>query len=101
MHTHSSAQALFVTAGTGIIASRGSNTSALKHGGKAEAMLPRHPSGCWGICLRLLGVHTTTVLIADSTKLSQQLDPEVLREAVRAYQATAAEVIHQFEGHMA
>ncbi len=38
--------------------------------------------------------------LADSTKLSQQLDPEDLREVVRAYQATAAEVIQQYEGHM-
>jgi class 3 adenylate cyclase len=39
--------------------------------------------------------------LVDSTKLSQQLDPEDLREVVRAYQATAAEVIQQYEGHMA
>jgi predicted ATPase/class 3 adenylate cyclase len=39
--------------------------------------------------------------LADSTQLSQQLDPEDLREVVRAYQATAAEVIEQYEGHMA
>jgi predicted ATPase/class 3 adenylate cyclase len=39
--------------------------------------------------------------LADSTKLSQQLDPEDLREVVRAYQATAAEVIERYEGHMA
>jgi class 3 adenylate cyclase/predicted ATPase len=39
--------------------------------------------------------------LADSTKLSRQLDPEDLREVVRAYQATATEVIHQYEGHMA
>jgi class 3 adenylate cyclase/predicted ATPase len=39
--------------------------------------------------------------LADSTKLSQQLDPEDLRDVVRAYQATAAEVIAQYEGHMA
>jgi class 3 adenylate cyclase len=39
--------------------------------------------------------------LADSTKLSQQLDPEDLREVVRAYQATAAAVIQQYEGHMA
>jgi class 3 adenylate cyclase len=39
--------------------------------------------------------------LADSTTLSQQLDPEDLREVVRAYQATAAEVIKQYEGHMA
>ncbi len=39
--------------------------------------------------------------LADSTKLSQQLDPEDLREVVRAYQQTAAEVIHRYAGHMA
>jgi len=39
--------------------------------------------------------------LADSTKLSQQLDPEDLREVVRAYQATAAEIIQQYDGHMA
>ncbi|MCZ6871972.1 MAG: AAA family ATPase, partial [bacterium] len=39
--------------------------------------------------------------LADSTKLSQQLDPEDLREVVRAYQATAAEVVQQYAGHMA
>jgi hypothetical protein len=36
--------------------------------------------------------------LADSTRLSQQLDAEDLREVVRAYQATAAEVIHQYAG---
>ena len=39
--------------------------------------------------------------LADSTRLSQQLDPEDLREVVRAYQETAAEVIYQYEGHIA
>jgi class 3 adenylate cyclase len=39
--------------------------------------------------------------LADSTPLSQQLDPEDLREVVRAYQETAAAVIHQFGGHIA
>ena len=39
--------------------------------------------------------------LADSTKLSRQLDPEDLREVVRAYQETAAAVIHQYEGHIA
>jgi hypothetical protein len=39
--------------------------------------------------------------LAESTKLSQQLDPEDLREVVRAYQTTAAEVIEQYEGHIA
>ena len=39
--------------------------------------------------------------LADSTKLSGQLDPEDLREVIRAYQQTSAEVIHQFEGYIA
>jgi class 3 adenylate cyclase len=39
--------------------------------------------------------------LADSTRLSQQLDAEDLREVVRAYQATAAAVIHQYVGHIA
>ena len=36
--------------------------------------------------------------LADSTKLSQQLDPEDLRDVIRAYQSTSAEVIQQYEG---
>jgi class 3 adenylate cyclase len=39
--------------------------------------------------------------LADSTKLSQQLDPEDLREVVRAYQQTSAVVIARFAGHIA
>src|SRR5262245_44805003 len=39
--------------------------------------------------------------LVDSTRLSQQLDPEDLRQVVRAYQETAAEVIYQYEGHIA
>ena len=45
-----------------------------------------------------------TVLFCDlveSTALAGQLDPEDLREVVRAYQATCAEVIRRFEGHIA
>src|SRR5207249_2820613 len=45
-----------------------------------------------------------TVLFCDvvgSTQLSGQLDPEDLRAVVRAYQAAAAEVIQQYEGHIA
>jgi predicted ATPase/class 3 adenylate cyclase len=37
----------------------------------------------------------------DSTVLSTQLDPEELREVVRAYQDTCATVIARFEGHIA
>ena len=45
-----------------------------------------------------------TVLFCDlveSTALASQLDPEDLREVVRAYQAVCAEVIQRFEGHIA
>src|SRR5215468_3813751 len=39
--------------------------------------------------------------LVDSTTLSSQLDPEEYREVVRAYQATCAEVIQRFDGHVA
>jgi class 3 adenylate cyclase/predicted ATPase/energy-coupling factor transporter ATP-binding protein EcfA2 len=45
-----------------------------------------------------------TVLFCDlvgSTVLSAQLDPEDLREVVRAYQKACAEVIQQFDGYIA
>src|SRR6266849_8792586 len=45
-----------------------------------------------------------TVMFCDlvgSTALSQQLDPEELREVVRAYQQTCATVIGRFAGHIA
>jgi class 3 adenylate cyclase len=36
--------------------------------------------------------------LADSTALASQLDPEDLREVVRAYQQTGAVVIQHFDG---
>jgi class 3 adenylate cyclase/predicted ATPase len=39
--------------------------------------------------------------LVDSTPLASQLDPEDLREVVRAYQETCANVITRFEGHIA
>jgi hypothetical protein len=45
-----------------------------------------------------------TVMFCDlvgSTALSAQLDPEDLREVVRAYQATCTDVIQRYEGHIA
>jgi class 3 adenylate cyclase len=39
--------------------------------------------------------------LVDSTPLASQLDPEDLREVVRAYQDTCAKVIARFEGHIA
>jgi len=45
-----------------------------------------------------------TVMFCDlvgSTALSAQLDPEELREIVRAYQVSCAEVIRRYDGHIA
>ena len=39
--------------------------------------------------------------LVDSTVLATQLDPEDLREVVRAYQETCAKVIARFDGHIA
>ena len=39
--------------------------------------------------------------LVESTALSTRFDPEELREIMRAYQATCAEVIEHFEGHIA
>src|SRR5262245_31826022 len=39
--------------------------------------------------------------LVDSTVLASQLDPEELREVVRAYQDVCAKVIARFEGHIA
>src|SRR5438093_9020271 len=48
--------------------------------------------------------HQLTVMfcdLVDSTALASQLDPEDLREVIRAYQTACAEVIQRFEGHIA
>jgi TOMM system kinase/cyclase fusion protein len=39
--------------------------------------------------------------LVDSTVLASQLDPEELREVVRAYQGACAKVVTRFEGHIA
>src|SRR5262249_31975488 len=39
--------------------------------------------------------------VVDSTILASRLDPEDLRDVVRAYQHTCAEVIRRFDGHIA
>src|SRR5215510_8876795 len=39
--------------------------------------------------------------IVESTSLSSQLDPEVYRDVVRAYQSACTEVIQRFDGHIA
>src|SRR5262245_12051375 len=45
-----------------------------------------------------------TVMFCDlvaSTQLASQLDPEVYRDVVRAYQSACTEVIQRFDGHVA
>jgi class 3 adenylate cyclase/predicted ATPase len=39
--------------------------------------------------------------LVDSTALASRLDPEDLRDVIRAYQGTCAEVIQRFDGHIA
>jgi class 3 adenylate cyclase/tetratricopeptide (TPR) repeat protein len=39
--------------------------------------------------------------LAESTRLAGQLDPEDLRDVVRAYQATCTEVIRRYDGYLA
>jgi TOMM system kinase/cyclase fusion protein len=39
--------------------------------------------------------------LVESTKLASQLDPEDLREVVRAYQKVCSEIITRYEGHIA
>ena len=39
--------------------------------------------------------------LVDSTVLASQLDPEELREVVRAYQDACAKVVARYEGHIA
>ncbi len=39
--------------------------------------------------------------LVGSTALSEQLDPEELREVVRAYQETCTAVIQRYDGHIA
>ncbi len=39
--------------------------------------------------------------LADSTRLSGQLDPEDLRDVIRAYQSTSADVIERYDGYIA
>jgi class 3 adenylate cyclase/predicted ATPase len=39
--------------------------------------------------------------VVDSTALAGQLDPEDLRDVIRAYQEACAAVIHRFDGHIA
>jgi class 3 adenylate cyclase/predicted ATPase len=63
-----------------------------------EAAMPAAPSAAEAERRQLAVLFCDLV---DSTVLASQLDPEDLREVVRAYQDTCAKVIARFEGHIA
>src|SRR6266852_3041109 len=70
---------------------------------QAERALPRDPPAA---ALRTSEAERRQLTVmfcdlVDSTVLAGQLDPEDLREVIRAYQATCAEVIQRFAGHIA
>src|SRR5439155_8639078 len=50
---------------------------------------------------RAAAAHRHVCDLVGSTALAGRLDPEELREHVRAYQGVSAEVIARFEGHIA
>lgn len=65
---------------------------------------PREPTAPEAVQAPAAERRQLTVLFCDvvgSTALSAQLDPEDLREVIRAYQETAAGVIQHYEGHIA
>ncbi len=76
-------------------------------GEPVQAAEPTRPLGGPQAALRIPAEaerRQLTVMFCDlvgSTALSGTLDPEDMREVVRAYQEACAEVIHSFEGHIA
>src|SRR5207237_8203979 len=76
-------------------------------GGAAQSPVPQTPDpGLQALDARLPEAERRqlTVMFCDlvgSTALSAQLDPEELREVVRAYQRTSAAVIDRYAGHIA
>ena len=65
------------------------------------ARLPSHPSHPRPLTPNGVSSLCCFVTLVDSTALARQLDPEDLREVVRAYQEVCAKVIARFEGHIA
>src|SRR5215470_14157643 len=68
---------------------------------KTEGFLPQSPTPS---TQPLAERRQLTVMFCDlvgSTALSERLDPEDLREVVRAYQETCTAVIRRYEGHLA
>lgn len=70
---------------------------------KASAPSPPRRSGITSDGMRAERRHLTVMFcdIADSTKLSEQLDPEDLMEVVRRYQTMCADVIERYGGSIA
>src|SRR5262245_57542551 len=65
---------------------------------------PAAPASTVGASPREAERRQLTVMFCDlvgSTSLAGRLDPEELREHIRAYQAASADVITRFEGHVA
>src|SRR3989449_8374415 len=76
--------------------------TALAEGLVAQTTTPESPTGAHDI--PAAERRQLTVLfcdLVDSTVLASRLDPEELREVIRAYHATCAEVIQHFDGHIA
>src|SRR3989441_7274968 len=76
--------------------------TALAAGLAAQTTTPESPTGAHDI--PAAERRQLTVLfcdLVDSTVLASRLDPEELREVIRAYQEICAEVIQRFEGHIA
>ncbi|HXL17945.1 MAG TPA: hypothetical protein VN961_10545, partial [Streptosporangiaceae bacterium] len=73
--------------------------TALAAGLAAQTTTPESPTGAHDI--PAAERRQLTVLfcdLVDSTVLASRLDPEELREVIRAYQESCAEVIQRFEG---
>src|SRR5437867_10677450 len=76
--------------------------TALAEGLVAQTTTPESPTGAHDI--PAAERRQLTVLfcdLVDSTVLASRLDPEELREVIRAYQETSARVIARFDGHIA
>ncbi len=86
-------------AGGGAPSGTGGDGGADGGAGRTPAAAPAAPLAGDGAENRQL-----TVLFCDlvgSTELSEQLDPEALRDILRDYQAVAGRVIARYEGHLA
>src|SRR5262245_23309773 len=100
-------------AGRGLVWTGGMNTPPLPSSPSSQYARQPAPQDSYAPqCMTAPAVPSTTdaerrqltVLFCDlvaSTALASQLDPEDLRDVIRAYQAACAEVIQRFDGHIA